>query len=133
MPVYFDQQGDRGIATWHATDDADGVYCCGVDLTAYHGDPRVRELFSELTAAVAAYHRRVHVVKVAVPAEQLSAFPYCSQCQSPEAEELRHLLGQGASVDQIATTPNGTPLLCCRVRTVGAYGRSDTPQQTARR
>jgi hypothetical protein len=124
---------------WHrymaCTDDVDGVgqHCCSVDLSAYHNAPEVSRLFAELTAAVAAHHRRVHAVKVVAPAEQLSAFPYCSECGSPEGEEIRHLLRQGASVDQIATTPSGTPLACCRVRALGAFVQSDAPQPTARR
>jgi hypothetical protein len=133
MPVYFNQQGDLGVATWHRSADADGVPCCSVSLNSYHANPRVRELFAELTAAVADFHRRTSAIEGATPAERLDAFPYCSECKSPEAEEIRHLLGQGASVEQIATTPSGLPLSCCRVRTLGAYGRSDTPQPTARR
>jgi hypothetical protein len=133
MPVYFDQQGDLGIATWQANADAPGIPCCSVSLGSYHASSRVRELFGELTAAVADFHRRTSAIEGATPAERLSAFPYCSECKSPEAEEIRHLLGQGASVEQIATTPNGLPLSCCRVRALGAFVQSDTPQPTARR
>ena len=68
MPVYFDQQGDLGIATWQANADAPGIPCCSVSLGSYHASSRVRELFGELTAAVADFHRRTSAIEGATPA-----------------------------------------------------------------
>jgi hypothetical protein len=55
----------------------------------------------------------------------------CAACSSSEAEEIRHLLGQGATA--VDRTPSGLPLSCCRVRALGAFVQSDTPPLTARR
>jgi hypothetical protein len=130
MPVYFDQDGTFGVATWQKSADAPGRVCCSVDLSAYHNSARARELFAELTAVVADLHRRQFALDdAALLAERLDAFPYCRECTSEQAAEIRSLIGQGATVD---LTPNGTPILCCRVRAVGAFNKSDTPQPTAR-
>jgi len=131
--VYFSHEGSRGVATWHVIEDdtGPGEFCCAVHLGAY-GDAQVRSCFEALVGAVADFHRRTHVVVAAAPISLLAGLP-CAACPSPQAEELRHLLGQGASVEQIATTPNGLPISCCRVRALGAFVQSDAPQPTARR
>ena len=130
--VYFSQDpGGRGTAWWHASDDAPGVYCCGVDLSAHHNDPRVSELFAELTAAVAAHHRRAHVVEAVAPASRLAGFD-CERCEAPEAIDVRFHAAQGSGALELS--PAGHPVGCCKARVVGAFGgRPDAPRAAARR
>jgi hypothetical protein len=51
----------------------------------------------------------------------------CLSCKSPEALDVRHAYGQGAFDREQNTTPNGTPISCCRVKTLGA----DMPKSPA--
>jgi hypothetical protein len=129
--VYFSQEADRGVALWHASDDRPGVYCCGVDLSAYHNAPRVSELFAELTAAVADYHRRMFATEAVASASRLAGFD-CEKCEAPEAADVRFYAAQGSGALELS--PGGHPAGCCKVRTVGAFGaRADWPRPTARR
>ena len=133
MPVYFSQDQDgRGTALWHATDDGPGVYCCGVDLGAYHNAPRVSALFADLVAAVADHFRRVHAVEAVAPTSRLAGWP-CETCQSLEGQELRSRVGQLSSAGEIPLSPGGLPLNCCRVQALAAFGRPDEPRPAARR
>jgi hypothetical protein len=117
--VYFSQDPDgRGTALWHATDDAPGVYCCGVDLSAYNADGRVSELFAELTAAVADYHRRMFATEAVAPTSRLSGFD-CEKCEAPEAADVRFNASQGSGA--LALSPGGHPAGCCKIRVVGGY------------
>jgi|SRR6516165_7378902 hypothetical protein len=73
--VYFVQEADRGVAFWHADDDAPGVYCCGVDLRAYNDTQAVRDCFAALVAAVAAHCRSRFTAEVAAPTSRLAGLP----------------------------------------------------------
>jgi hypothetical protein len=47
-------------------------------------------------------------------------FP-CETCATPQGEEVRFRLGQGAFLDKDELSPSGlVPVICCRIRTVGA-------------
>ena len=132
MPVvYFSSEGSRGVASWHAVEDdpGPGEFCCAVHLGAY-GDAQVRGCFEALVGAVANFHRRTHAVEAVAPVLLLDGLP-CVACPSPQAEEIRHLLRQGATT--VDRTPSGLPISCCRVRALGAFVQSDTPPLTARR
>jgi hypothetical protein len=43
----------------------------------------------------------------------------CLSCTSPQAADVRHLLGSGALDEASNRTPNGLPLVCCRVTFAG--------------
>jgi hypothetical protein len=128
MPIYFVQEAGRGCAVYRASDEAEDRYLCGVDLTAYHNEPQVRERFAALVEAVAAHCRRVLVAGTDKPASRLAGWP-CETCESAAADDLRHLAGQLASAGEIPLSPGGLPLQCCRVQAVaGMSGRPITSQ-----
>ena len=129
--VFFSQDSDgRGTALWHATDDGPGVFCCGVDLSAYNADARVSQLFADLVAAVADHFRRVHAVESVAPASRLAGFD-CEKCEAPEAADVRFYAAQSSGALELS--PGGHPAGCCKVRIVGAFGsRPDAPRPAAR-
>jgi hypothetical protein len=44
----------------------------------------------------------------------------CWHCPHPQAVEVRAWLGSAADIDvETQLSPNGLPLICCRVRVVG--------------
>jgi hypothetical protein len=132
--VYFSREGDCGAAFWHATDDAPGVYCCGVDLSVYHNDPRVSALFADLVAAVADHFRRAHVAGTIDPGAWITELP-CAKCDSPLAADVLHRARQAASLIELGLSPGGNyPAGCCKTRVVGVMGGGpDTPRPAARR
>jgi hypothetical protein len=132
MPaVYFTQEADRGVAYWHATDDAPGIFLCAIELGSYT-DPQVCARFAELVAVAAAYRKSKFTAEVADPAARLAALP-CATCENPEAADVLHLARQVADISELALSPSGYPIGCCKVHVVGAMGgRPDTPRSAVR-
>jgi hypothetical protein len=129
--VYFSQEADRGVAYWHATDDAPGVYLCGVELRAYNDTQEVRDCFAALVAAVAAHCKHRVTIEIVAPALRLAGYD-CENCQAPEAADVRFHAAQGSGALELS--PGGLPAGCCKRRIVGAFGgRPDTPRPAARR
>jgi hypothetical protein len=133
MPaVYFSQEADRGVAFWHASDDAPGVYCCGVDLCAYNDTQEVRDCFAALVTAVAAHCKSRFTAEVAASTSRLAGLP-CETCTAPEADEVRFRAGQISDVNELQLSPAGHPVGCCRRRIVAAFSKSDSARPAARR
>jgi hypothetical protein len=56
----------------------------------------------------------------------------CLTCTAPQADDVRHALGNGALEEERNKTPSGLPLTCCRVRLAGAMPTSQ-PMRDGRR
>jgi hypothetical protein len=133
IDVYFVQEADRGVAFWHADDDAPGVYCCGVDLRAYNDTQAVRDCFAALVAAVAAHCRSRFTAEVAAPTSRLAGLP-CETCTALEADDVRFRAGQISDLSELQLSPNGYPIGCCHRRVLGGFcSGPDTPRPAARR
>jgi hypothetical protein len=130
--VYFVQEAGRGNAFWRASDESADVFLCAVALDVYDRESEVRDRFAELVNVVAAHYRRRLTAEVAAPAARLTGFP-CETCEAPEADEIRHRAGQISDVAELALSPGGLPIGCCRVHTIGGFGgRPDMPRSAAR-
>lgn len=58
----------------------------------------------------------------------------CMNCERPETSDVRHWIGSGALDGADNRTPSGLPLMCCRVRVVGAAPQSlETGAPSSRR
>jgi hypothetical protein len=44
----------------------------------------------------------------------------CADCKAPQAADVRFGVGQGMFVGGANLSPSGLPLMCCRIRTLGA-------------
>ena len=131
MPVYFLQDAGVGRAVFRASDEAPDEFLCSVELTAYNSDSQVRDRFAELVNAVADHFRRAHVALA--PASRLAGLP-CETCTAPEADDIRHRAGQISDASELALSPGGFPIGCCKRRIVGVMsGRPDAPRPAARR
>jgi hypothetical protein len=119
--VYFVAEGGRGCAYWRASDESADVFLCAVTLDVYNSESQVRDRFAELVNVVAAHYRREHVAGTVGPASRLAGFP-CEVCEAPEADDVRHAAAQVSDVSELALSPGGLPINCCRVHTVGAFG-----------
>jgi hypothetical protein len=49
----------------------------------------------------------------------------CLSCKKPEAEDVKHALGQGAFDEVRNMTPSGLPVMCCRVVFAGVAPATD--------
>jgi hypothetical protein len=49
----------------------------------------------------------------------------CLSCERPEADDVRHAIGQGAFLEVCPTSPSGLPLQCCRVVFAGVAPKAD--------
>ncbi|HVI63027.1 MAG TPA: hypothetical protein VM910_10650 [Bradyrhizobium sp.] len=85
----------------------------------------MRDRFAELVNAVTAHYRRRLTAEVADPAARLAGFP-CETCEAPQAADVRHLAAQVADVSELALSPGGLPLACCKVKLVGGMGGRPT-------
>jgi hypothetical protein len=51
----------------------------------------------------------------------------CLVCTKPEADDVRHALGQGALDGMQNMSPSGRPIMCCRVKVAGTAPAASAP------
>jgi hypothetical protein len=49
----------------------------------------------------------------------------CLSCERPEADDVKHALGNGALEEMCNQTPGGLPIMCCKVRFAGVAPAAD--------
>jgi hypothetical protein len=125
--VYFVKEGTRDY--WRASDEAADTFLCAIASGAYDTELQVRDCFAQLVSMLATHYRRKFVAGAGAPAaSRLSGFP-CETCAALEADDVRHAAAQVAELGQLALSPGGLPIGCCRVHIVGGMsGRPDTPR-----
>jgi hypothetical protein len=57
----------------------------------------------------------------------------CLSCASPQADDVKHALGQGALEEACNKTPGGLPIMCCRIRLAGWMPTTDQLASNGRR
>jgi hypothetical protein len=57
----------------------------------------------------------------------------CLGCLAPQAMDVRHAISTGAIWEARNQTPNGLPIVCCRVTIAGVAPTTDRPTSSERR
>jgi hypothetical protein len=57
----------------------------------------------------------------------------CLGCTEPQAMDVRYLISTGAIWEARNQTPNGLPIVCCRVTIAGVAPTADRPANSERR
>jgi hypothetical protein len=121
--IHVLEEDGRSCAYWQGAGDEPPTFLCSMATAAYNGKPELRQRFMELAAMVATGRHDVAVGKV----EPAAATPWwasldCARCSSPNAADVMHLARQVEELSQLALSPGGHPMNCCRVRQVAVMG-----------
>jgi len=117
--IHVLEQDGRAAAYWQGADSESPTFLCAMASDAYNSKPALRQRFMEL-AAMMATGREVAVTKVTAAAQTpWYASLECMRCTSPAAVDVRHACAQVQELAELALSPSGRPLACCKVRTMG--------------
>jgi hypothetical protein len=117
--IHVLEQDGRAAAYWQGAGNEDPTFLCAMAADAYNSKPALRQRFMELAAMLATGGRDVVVSKV----EPVATEPWwtslpCAQCASPQAADVLHQARQVEELSQLALSPSGHPMACCKVRTL---------------
>jgi hypothetical protein len=118
--IHVVTEDNRAAAYWQGAGDEAPTFLCAMAADAYNSKPALRQRFMELAAMMATGGRDVVVTKVepAAPAPWYASLE-CMRCTSPQADDVRYACAQVQELAELATSPSGRPLACCKVRTMG--------------
>jgi len=128
--ISFVTTGDSHGAFWRAAADTEATLLCSVKASAIV-DPAVHDKFHALAAAVAGHIAFGTTVVAAAPAGRWYDTLPCTTCQHPQAADVRHLCAQVTELAELQLSPNGLPIVCCKVHAIGAMGIPDMPPAPA--
>jgi hypothetical protein len=120
--IFLVTEADSVTAFWRGIADTRHVLLCSMLASAFNEVPLLRDRFMALASEIAGQHASA----ASTPPPWWAELP-CMTCESPQAADVRHACAQVQELSQLALSPSGVPLNCCRVKTVGAMGVPDTP------
>jgi len=124
--ISFVDLADSQGAFWRGAADTEATLLCSVKASVI-GDPEVRDKFHALAAAVAGRIAYGTTAVAAAPSAPWYAGLECMRCTSPQSADVRFACGQVQELAELALSPLGRPLTCCKVHVVGAMGVPDVP------
>jgi hypothetical protein len=124
--ISFVDTADSHGAFWRGAADTEATLLCSVKGSAV-ADPEVRDKFHALAAAVAGHLARGSAAVTAAPSARWYADLECMKCTSPQSADVKYACAQVQELAELALSPSGRPLTCCKVHTVGAMGIPDMP------
>jgi hypothetical protein len=117
--IHVLEQDGRAAAYWQGAGNEDATFLCAMAADTYNSKPEMRTRFMELAAMLATGGREVAVTKVTAAAQTpWYASLECMRCTSPAAVDVRHACAQVQELAELALSPSGRPLACCKVRTM---------------
>jgi hypothetical protein len=118
--IHILEEGGRSCAYWQGASDEPPTFLCAMATAAYNGKPELRQQFMALAAMVATGRHDVAISKLepAAPEPWWSSLP-CAHCSSVQAQDVLHRARMALELAELPTSPNGTPLGCCKLRIVG--------------
>jgi hypothetical protein len=128
--ISFENTAEAHTAFWCGAADTEVTFLCSVKASAV-ADPEVRVKFHTLAAAVAG-HLAHGMPVAAAPVAPWYADLECMRCDSPQSADVKYACAQVQELAELALSPSGRPLICCKVHVVGAMsGMPDTPSAPA--
>ena len=127
------EEGGRSCAYWCGVGDAGGVFLCSVDAAVYGAHAKARELLMALAAEAASHRERGVVVGKTAAVVPWWAELECAKCSSPQAGDVMHLARAVTELSELALSPGGHPMGCCKVRTVAVMGGDPNAARSAAR
>jgi hypothetical protein len=115
--IFLVTEEDSVTAYWRGVSDTKHVLLCAMSATAFNEEPPLRDRFLALASEIAGHRAR----SITTTPPWWSELP-CMSCEAPQAADVRHACAQVTELSQLALSPSGVPLNCCRVKTVGAMG-----------
>jgi hypothetical protein len=117
--ISFVDTADSHGAFWRGAADTEATLLCSVKAGAID-DPEVRAKFHALAAAVAGHLAYGSAPVAAAPSAKWYDSLPCATCKQPQAADVLHLCAQYTELHEMQLSPSGLPIVCCRIRTVGA-------------
>ena len=124
--IDFVDAADGHAAFWRGAADAEATFLCSVKASAV-ADPEVRDKFHALASAVAGHIAYGSTAVAVAPSAPWYADLECMRCTSPQSADVRLACAQVQELAELALSPSGRPLTCCKVHVVGAMGVPDMP------
>jgi hypothetical protein len=117
--IHVIEEDGRSCAYWCGGNDEAPTFLCAMAADTYNSKPALRQRFMELAAMMATGGREVAITKAEVAmSEPWYASLECMRCTSPQADDVRYACAQVQELAELATSPSGRPLACCKVRTM---------------
>ena len=117
---------DSHTAFWRGAADTEATLLCSVKTSAV-ADPEIRDKFHALASAVAGHIAYGSTAVAVAPSAPWYADLECMRCTSPQSADVRLACAQVQELAELALSPSGRPLTCCKVHVVGAMGVPDMP------
>jgi hypothetical protein len=132
--IHVIEEGGRSCAYWCGGNDEAPTFLCAMAADTYNSKPALRQKFMELAAMMATGGREVVVTKpaAATPAPWWAELE-CAKCASPQAADVMHLARMATELSELALSPGGHPLGCCRVRTLAVMAGDPNAARSAAR
>jgi hypothetical protein len=124
--IDFVATADSHTAFWRGAADTEATLLCSVKASAV-ADPEVRDKFHALASAVAGHIAYGSTAVAVAPSAPWYADLECMRCTSPQSADVRLACAQVQELAELALSPSGRPLTCCKVHVVGAMGVPDMP------
>ena len=124
--IDFVTTADSHAAFWRGAADTEATLLCSVKASAV-ADPEVRDKFHALASAVAGHIAYGSTAVAVAPSAPWYADLECMRCTSPQSADVRLACAQVQELAELALSPSGRPLTCCKVHVVGAMGVPDMP------